>query len=121
MKNVTRSRYNARAMSSQAARLKEARIQAGFDTAKEAAEHFGWKVSSYAAHENGQNKLKVDVAERYSKAFNVPKEWLLLGLHGQGESAAIEGELRLLSPEQRAFVLAGLRNLIDLARKQPRK
>lgn len=61
-------------------RLKEARIKAGFTSARSAAERFGWKGSTYAAHENGQNKFDADVAIVYGKAFRVSPAWLLTGL-----------------------------------------
>jgi transcriptional regulator with XRE-family HTH domain len=60
-------------------RLKAAREAAGFSSARSAAQRHGWKESTYAAHENGQNKLKPDVAIEYAKAFNTTADWLMFG------------------------------------------
>lgn len=60
-------------------RLRSARKKAGYASARAAALRFSWPVSSYAAHENGQNLIPVDVAERYGKAFKVSAGWLLSG------------------------------------------
>jgi hypothetical protein len=61
-------------------RLKEARIKAGFTSARSAAERFAWKGSTYAAHENGQNNFDAEVAITYGKAFKVSPAWLLTGI-----------------------------------------
>lgn len=58
-------------------RLKEARKKAGFKTASQAIAQFGWRSSTYHAHENGQNRFGVDDAERYARAYGVSVEWLL--------------------------------------------
>ncbi len=107
-------------MDSQSERLKRDREAAGFRTAKDAAQHFRWVVSTYAAHENGQNGLKSSSAARYAKAFNVTPEWLLLGTD-PGELMGLESEFRLLNEAQRQFVLTGLNNLIETAKKFPKK
>lgn len=39
----------------------------------------GWKVSTYAAHENGQNEFDPATAREYAKAFGFEPLWLLLG------------------------------------------
>lgn len=64
-------------------RLKKARIAAGFRTATAAIEHFGWKGSTYRAHENGQNQFKANDALRYGQAFEVSAGWLLTGESGR--------------------------------------
>jgi len=60
-------------------RLRDARRAAGFATATEAIEYFGWKSSTYRAHENGQNNFKAEDAGVYSRAYGVSAAWLLLG------------------------------------------
>jgi len=50
-------------------RLRLAREKAGFKTATDAAKRFSWSVTTYRAHENGQNGLKNENAERYARAF----------------------------------------------------
>src|SRR4051812_36003144 len=60
-------------------RLRKARIDAGHKSARRAAQRFGWKESTYAAHENGQNEYDPETAERYGRAFKKPAAWLLTG------------------------------------------
>lgn len=67
------------AMDTPHARLKAARLSAGYKSAKGAAEHFGFTVTTYSAHENGQNGLSRRVAKYYGACFNTTAEWLLFG------------------------------------------
>jgi len=61
-------------------RLRRAREAAGFKHASVAARQFGWPVSTYASHENGQTKVPVDDAEKYASAFRVcSAAWILTG------------------------------------------
>lgn len=60
-------------------RLKEAREQAGFATAADAARKFGWTETTYRAHENGQRNIPRSRAPTYARAFRVSPEWLLFG------------------------------------------
>ncbi|WP_313195875.1 helix-turn-helix transcriptional regulator [Shinella zoogloeoides] len=60
-------------------RLKEARLEAGYKTASEAALATGANVATYIGHENGNRRLTVSTAERYASAFNVRASWLLTG------------------------------------------
>lgn len=63
----------------QATRLSQARRAAGFKTPSEAIQKFGWKGSTYMAHENGQNGLRLEPAIIYGRAFDVDPGWLLTG------------------------------------------
>lgn len=63
-------------------RLRRARLLAGFDTARAAIERFGWKASTYRAHENGQNKFRASDAGAYARAYKVSSSWLLFGERG---------------------------------------
>lgn len=58
-------------------RLQEARERAGFPTKGKAADRFGWKKSTYNAHENGQNRFDFEAARVYAEAFRVDPGWLL--------------------------------------------
>lgn len=58
-------------------RLREARIQAGFKSARSAAIRHGWTPSTYASHENGQTDVPKDAAADYAKAYGVTAEWIL--------------------------------------------
>lgn len=74
------------------ARLKQARQAAGYRSASSAAKTIGIGVSTYLAHENGQNAFNTGQANRYAKAFSVSPAWLLIGegngLHLNGQVAA---------------------------------
>lgn len=59
-------------------RLKEARSE-HFDSAADAARSMNIAPSSYAAHENGQNRFTSEQAIQYGKKFGVNPVWLLFG------------------------------------------
>lgn len=62
-----------------AARLKQARIAANFETASAAADAMGVPVASYTQHENGSRGFKRDRAEKYARRFRTSVEWLIFG------------------------------------------
>lgn len=70
--------YAAR-MNEAAERLKEARIKAGYDTGKAAAEAMGVPVTTYLQHESGHRGYPANKAARYARFFRVTPEWLLYG------------------------------------------
>lgn len=93
-------------------RLKWAREQAGFNSATAAAKHHHWPVSTYSAHENGQNNFDPETAEKYAAAFKVNSGWLLTG----------KGDRRLtdkpFQTDQRLEHLTGLvEQLINLVQR----
>jgi DNA-binding XRE family transcriptional regulator len=92
--------------SEQRQRLTWAREKAGYDTASAAAAAFGWVQSTYSAHENGQNKLKVGTARQYATAFRVSLCWLLAG-EGKpnGEPHELAGLWERLTEPQRLRVV----------------
>ncbi len=61
-------------------RLKQARIQAGYHTAKEFYEKFQLTPSTYTAHESGRNPLNQKTAKRYAELLDVSDSWLLAGV-----------------------------------------
>lgn len=67
------------AMTTRAERLKKARKDAGFRTARDAASSLGIPYSTYAGHENGSRQFETDEAVIYARKFKVPIEWLLTG------------------------------------------
>ena len=72
-----------------AKRLVEARTRRGFETAKAAANYFGWKYQTYAQHEQGERGL-TRAAKKYARAYRVGEGWLLTGEGlGPGESAVV--------------------------------
>jgi phage repressor protein C with HTH and peptisase S24 domain len=60
-------------------RLAEARADAGYAKAAQAAEALGISKPTYHGHENGSRGFKRDAAERYARKFHVSLEWLLTG------------------------------------------
>jgi DNA-binding XRE family transcriptional regulator len=65
-------------------RLSQARREAGYATARAAAESLGVKEPTYIGHENGQRGFKRESAALYARRFDVNLEWLLTG-KGQKE------------------------------------
>lgn len=70
---------NVLAMGDSNNRLRRARESAGFESASAAAKRFGWTVSTYSSHENGQTPVPVKAAEKYAKAIRVSSAWILTG------------------------------------------
>lgn len=68
-----------KSMTGRAKRLRDARVEAGVESASEAARQLGVNVATYSAHENGGRKYDVDEAQAYAKRFGVSWTWLLTG------------------------------------------
>lgn len=75
-------------------RLKKARVSAGFYKASDAINKFGWKASTYRAHESRQNQFDATTALSYARAYGVNAGWLLTG---EGDMA-----LRYAEPSSRS-------------------
>lgn len=60
-------------------RLKQARLNAGYSTASDAAEAMGMSRATYIGHENGSRAFRIDAAEKYARWFRVRSSWLLTG------------------------------------------
>lgn len=60
-------------------RLRLARLHKGFAHPTDAARAFGWVVSTYISHENGNRGMSIEAASRYANAFGVNVGWLLSG------------------------------------------
>tara|TARA_Y100000310_G_C20692831_1_gene823461 strand:- start:113 stop:508 length:396 start_codon:yes stop_codon:yes gene_type:complete len=103
-------------MSDPAERLRIARLRAGFETAKEAAEAMGFPVSTYLAHENGSRGYPAKKAFTYARKFKVSEQWLL---YGTGKAPGLDGDLNAeiisiidhLPPIKKEAALAMLRGL----------
>lgn len=69
-------------------RLQDARKKAGYKSAQEAADAFGWTASAYRHHENGTRNFGPDAAKKYGRAFRVKPGWLLgiEGINGEAPS-----------------------------------
>jgi transcriptional regulator with XRE-family HTH domain len=50
-----------------------------YSTGTDAARAFGWTVSTYLGHENGDRQPSVKAARRYAAAYKVPWTWILDG------------------------------------------
>lgn len=65
-------------LDSPGARLRWSRKQHGqYAKPTDAANAFGWKVSTYLGHENGDRNPSRAAAKRYARAYRVRWEWLL--------------------------------------------
>jgi phage repressor protein C with HTH and peptisase S24 domain len=64
-------------MATKADRLRQARKDAGYSSAQEAADAFGWNAPAYRHHENGTRGFGADAARKYGRAFKVRPGWLL--------------------------------------------
>jgi transcriptional regulator with XRE-family HTH domain len=60
-------------------RLRQARLDAGYASAAEAARRLGMAYPTYAAHENGTRQPKKEEIERYARHFRKSFMWLLTG------------------------------------------
>ncbi len=60
-------------------RLRAAREAASYPSATKAAEALGVSLSTYRAHENGQNEFSAEIANRYAKKFGTTAGYLLTG------------------------------------------
>ena len=63
-------------MEDRAHRLRQARTEAGYETAAAAAEAFGWNRNTYSSNENGNAPFSYRRAKDYAGAFGVRPEWL---------------------------------------------
>lgn len=61
------------------ARLREARIAAGFSTAQSAAAALGMGATTYRHHENGGRGIKPAEAIRYAEFYDFSLDWLYTG------------------------------------------
>lgn len=97
-------------------RLIDARLAAGFKSKKSAYEKFGWGSSTYAAHENGQNKYDDEWAKIYGKAYNISPEWLLFGTTGAPapvKPGGIDEQLRQLPENQSKKLIERFNAMIE--------
>lgn len=77
-------------------RLRQAREAAGFESMKAAADRFGWKLSTYRSHENGQTTVPKEAAEAYGPAFGRSPAWILTG---EGDEGGVDWMLKGASRE----------------------
>ena len=110
-------RFMSNGMDDPAARLRIARLRAGYETAKDAAEALGFPVSTYLSHENGSRGITAKKAVTYARKYKVREQWLLYGVgpgpgsEQTGETAEIVSIVEHLPPIRRAEALRILRVL----------
>lgn len=85
--------YGAAGMDKPNERLRQARLAAGYDSARAAARAFGWNEETYKAHESGARGLRQPVAKRYADALRITLAWLLLG-EGEGPRRGSRPEVK---------------------------
>lgn len=61
-------------------RLKQARIEAGYLTAKSFSERNNVKISTYALHEASTRSMSFEIIEHYAKLLDINASWLLTGI-----------------------------------------
>lgn len=103
----------------QGARVRRARLDAGFDSGAEAARALHIPLGTYPSYENGTRGLNVQTAELFGKKFNVNPHWLLTGMGPirPNEKSAIESAFEELSPDVRHYVW----DAIELAKIRMRR
>ena len=69
----------AEIMTARSERLRQARVDAGFERQREAVERFGWNRNTYKSNENGMAPFSFEQAKVYAKAFDVEPQWLYDG------------------------------------------
>lgn len=78
-------------------RLAAARLEAGYQTASEAARAYGWNENTYRSHENGERGLKHDVIAKYARAFGVSYAYIAIdekwGMPHEGNALPISGSV----------------------------
>lgn len=82
-------------MDGRAERLRQARLDRGFETAAAAADAFGWSRNTYASNENGNAPFSYRRAKEYAAAFGVRPEWLY-DAAGPMTGAAVAGFVQVV-------------------------
>lgn len=80
------------------ARLRRARIDAGYNSAQAACDAFGWNAAAYRHHENGTREFDFATAQRYGKAFKQDAAWLM-GEGGSSKRTKIEPNIEPLDAD----------------------
>jgi SOS-response transcriptional repressor LexA len=88
-------------MTTLADRLKRARIEAGHESATEAAVKFDWNPNTYRSVENGTRRPSADTAIEYADAFEVRLDWLLTGRGSMREGHQRQAPIYKLSDIRR--------------------
>lgn len=84
-------------MESFADRLRQARQDAGFDKAADAARALDVSYPTYAGHENGNRGVGPEALTKYARRFKVSVDWLLTGKGEKQDDAAEPMRVPLIS------------------------
>lgn len=105
----------AKCMTTPNERLKQARIEAGFETAVDAADAMSIPRSTYIGHENGNRGFPAGRAPQYARRFKVSEQWLLYGKGGEAPAttAEIVNLYEGLGPSKQPTALRLLRALAE--------
>jgi transcriptional regulator with XRE-family HTH domain len=94
-------------------RLQQARAQAGYENATDAAKMFGWNENTYRSHENGERGI-TRAADKYARAFGVTSGWLLTG----EDVGSVSSDLGQLITEARINQLGRVPEWLSTALRQ---
>jgi hypothetical protein len=100
-----------------AGRLRKARQERGFRTAKAAADFFGWNINTYGQHENGTRDYDRE-AKRYATAFKVSEGWLLTGEGPASGMRSIDAELAALPRDDREELYETFLSAIEIRHRR---
>lgn len=85
-------------------RLKQARREAGYSSARKAAQKMQVCITTYEAHEHGRIGF-ANTADKYATSYNVTLDWLWSGKGTMKPSPIVE-KFEQLSPAKKALLLA---------------
>lgn len=71
------------------ARLRQMRVETGYESASAAARAKDWKLPTFMAHESGVAPLTGDRAIGYALAFGYRPEWMILGTKPSKDSVSV--------------------------------
>lgn len=103
-------------------RVRWARVEAGFQTGKSAADSLGMKAGTYQAYERSPDAslhIAIDhqVAARLARKFKVRWEWLLTGQGDAHEAEVIDDDIKPRDEIERRQVVAFLQAIRTAQRK----
>lgn len=81
-------------------RLRAAREAANYPSATKAAAALGVSLSTYRAHENGQNEFSTEIANRYAKKFGTTAGYLLTGEGSHKVARAVANIVTSFDPDE---------------------
>ncbi|HZV21178.1 MAG TPA: LexA family transcriptional regulator [Hyphomicrobiales bacterium] len=107
--------WTAEEIQSIAARLRRARLSAGFGRATEAVRKFGWNYSRYMNYENGERAIPPKQAILFAAAYGVSVDFIYFG-EGDDNLNQIERRKGISSRMVRRVPLVALGNIAELQR-----